>query len=383
MICSREIMGQMQIHQETVFARTTDRWNLRIFHYHPSGQAVGRFPVILCHGLAANKNSCDFGQPGSKDWLQYSLAAFLSQQRSDDGPVFDVWVPELRGAGVSFFDPRENPERFHWCVDDYIDKDVPAIIQRVQQSYLDRELGAPPVFWVGKSMGGMIAYAYGQTKQGQKNLKGVVTIGSPVVFGKSSVFLEFITRITPRNVSIPIRLMELVEKSGEIANHFRGLGVNLENVDPDVLQTYLRVGLSDVLSSKVLSQFSLFFKHMTFCRYPRYPWMYDIFGRIPGMKKLFTPYSYTENLYRFIAPLLVIAGGSDKMAPKTEMHYVKDHVGSIDVTYLEFSKEAGYHADYGHLDLNLGLYAREEVYPKIYEWLVKRGNVSLNFPTNP
>jgi hypothetical protein len=139
-----------------------------------------------------------------------------------------------------------------------------------------------------------------------------------------------------------------------------------------VLQTYLRVGLSGVLSSKVLSQFSLFFKHMSFCRYPRYPWMYDIFGRIPGMKKLFTPYSYTENLHRFSAPLLVIAGGLDKMAPKTDMVYVKDHVASTDVTYLEFSKDAGYFADYGHLDLNLGVHAREEVYPKIYEWLVKR-----------
>lgn len=368
-------MRQMGIHQEIVSARTADGWDLRIFHYHPNGRDVGRFPIILCHGLAANKNSCDFGEPGTRQWLQYSLAAFLSQQRADGEAVFDVWVPELRGAGRSSFDPRQNPERFHWCVDDYIEKDVPAIIQRVQQSYLDRKLGAPPVFWVGKSMGGMIAYAYGQTTQGQKNLKGVVTIGSPVVFGKSSVFLEFITRITPRNVSIPIRIMELVEKSGDIANHFRGLGVNLENVDPEILQTYLRVGLSDVLSSKVLSQFSLFFKHMTFCRYPRYPWMYDIFGRIPGMKKMFTPYSYTENLHRFIAPLLVIAGGSDKMAPKMEMHYVKDNVGSTDVTYLEFSKEAGYRADYGHLDLNLGLYARNEVYPKIYEWLVERNKI--------
>ena len=90
------------------------------------------------------------------------------------------------------------------------------------------------------------------------------------------------------------------------------------------------------------------------------------------MKKAFTPYSYTENLYRFTSPLLVIAGGQDKMAPKTDMQYVKEHVGSTDVTYLEFSKEAGYSADYGHLDLNLGLHAREEVYPEIYDWLVER-----------
>jgi hypothetical protein len=99
--------------------------------------------------------------------------------------------------------------------------------------------------------------------------------------------------------------------------------------------------------------------------------MYDFFGRVPGMKNVFTPYSYTQNLYRFTAPLLVIAGGLDKMAPKTDMEYVKNHVGSIDVTYLEFSKEAGYRADYGHLDLNLGLYSRDEVYPKIYDWLVQ------------
>jgi pimeloyl-ACP methyl ester carboxylesterase len=369
-------MEQIEIQQEIVSARTSDGWDLRMYHYFPIGKNVVQFPVILCHGLAANKNSCDFGKPGTSEWERYSLAAFLSQQQSDGGPVFDVWVPELRGGGPPTFDPRMNPERYRWCVDDYIDYDVPTIVRRVQQSYIEKNRDAPPVFWVGKSMGGMIAYAYGQTKEGQKNLKGVVTLGSPVVFGKSDLFLEFLTRITPRNVSIPIRIAEIIEKSAEIAGHFKGLGVNLENVDPAVLQTYLHIGFSGVLSSKVLSQFSLFFKHMTFCRYPRYPWMYDIFGRVPGMKNLFAPYSYTENLHRFSAPLLVIAGGLDKMAPKTDMLYVKDHVGSTDVTYLEFSKDAGYLADYGHLDLTLGVHAREEVYPKIHEWLVKRSHVT-------
>jgi hypothetical protein len=148
-------------------------------------------------------------------------------------------------------------------------------------------------------------------------------------------------------------------------------------VDPAVLKTYLHVGLSGVLSSKVLSQFALFFKHMTFCRYPRYPWMYDLFGWVPGVKKALTPFSYTENLHRFSAPLLVIAGGLDKMAPKNDVQYAKNHVGSTDVTYREFSKEAGYSVDYGHLDLNLGLHVRDEVYPEIYKWLVKRSENSM------
>lgn len=366
-------MGQIEIHRGIESAWTSDGWELRVFHYPPVTTNVVQFPVILCHGLAANKNSFDFGELGTPDWEQYSLAAFLSQQRSPSSPVFDVWVPELRGGGTPTFDPRVNPERYHWCVDDYIEKDIPAIIQCVHHWYKERNQVVPPVFWVGKSMGGMIAYAYGQTLEGQTNLKGVVTIGSPVVFGKGNLLLDFLTRVTPRNVSLPIHIMELVEKSSEITSHFQRMGVNLENIDPTVLQTYMRVGFSGVLSSKVLSQFSMFFKHMAFCRYPRYPWMYDIFGRVPGIKQLFTPYDYTENLHRFTTPLLVIGGGDDKMAPKTDMLYAKDHVGSSDVTYLEFSKEAGYRADYGHLDLNLGFHAKEDVYPKIYEWLQTHG----------
>lgn len=362
-------MGLRQIHQEIEYAKTADGWDLRVFHYPPVDTDAVRCPVILCHGLASNRNSCDFGEPGTDQWARYSLAAFLSQHQSDGKPVFDVWVPELRGAGEPTFDPHMHPERFHWCIDDYIDKDVPAIISGVQQWYRSQRQDAPPVLWVGKSMGGMIAYAYGQTTEGRKNLRGVVTLGSPVVFGKSSLFLEFITRITPRNVSIPIRINDLIEKSSELAHHFKGLGVNPENIDPKVLQAYLREGFSGVLSSKVLSQFSLFFKHSTFCRYPTHPWMYDTFGRIPGMKNIFAPYSYTKNLHRFTVPLLIIAGGQDRMAPKTDMLYVRDHVSSTDVTYVELSKDAGYRVDYGHLDLTLGVQVREEVYPQISEWL--------------
>jgi pimeloyl-ACP methyl ester carboxylesterase len=370
-------MGHLEFYHETVSTRTSDGWMLHLSHYLPAQMNVSRYPVILCHGLAANKNSCDYGAPGSSDWERYSLAAYLVQPPVKAGMAFDVWVPELRGNGEQpSFDPRKHPEKYRWTVDDYIDKDVPAIIRCIQGWYQEKKQEIPPVFWVGKSMGGMIAYAYGETKAGQKNLKGVVTLGSPVVFGKTGVLLEFLSRVTPRNVSIPIRIADLLEKSGELAMHFMDMGVNPENVDPEVLRNYMRIGFSTVLSSKVLSQFSLFFKHTTFCRYPRYPWMYDFFGRVPGLTNVFTPYSYTENLYRFTAPLLLIAGGLDKLAPKTDMAYVQEHVGSTDVTYLEFSKEAGYQADYGHLDLNLGFHTRDEVYPAIYNWLVHQATLS-------
>lgn len=368
-------METIKVSQELVYAKTLDGWDLRIIHYLPQGSLVARSPVILCHGLASNKNSCDFGKMGTPEWGRYSLAAYLTQERPDGGPVFDVWVPELRGCGSPAFDPGKHPEMYRWCLDDYVDQDVPAIIGRVQRWYTETNRLTPQVFWVGKSMGGMIAYAYGQTPAGQRNLKGVITLGSPVLFGKSDVLLEFLTRITPRNISIPIRITELVGRSAELHDRFKGLGVNPTNIDPEVFRAYVRVGLCDVLSSKVLSQFSLFFKHANFSRYPRYPWLYDIFGRIPGLKKLVAPYSYTDHLHEFCTPLLAIAGGHDKMAPKLDVQYVASHVGSSDVTYLEFSKEAGYRTDYGHLDLTLGVHAREDVYPRIEEWLRKRSDI--------
>jgi pimeloyl-ACP methyl ester carboxylesterase len=368
-------MGETEVRQEIVYAKTFDGWDLRLLHYLPRSGLVGRYPVILCHGLASNKNSCDFGDMGTQEWQRYSLAAFLTRPRTDGEPVYDVWVPELRGCGTPVFDPKLHPEKYRWCLDDYVDYDVPAIIGQVQQWYTEKNQPALQVFWVGKSMGGMIAYAYGETAAGQRNLKGVVTLGSPVAFGKGDVFLEFLTRMTPRKISVPIRVRKLIGRSSELHDHFKGLGVNPTNIDPEVFRTYLQVGLCDVFSSKVLSQFSLFFKHADFCRYPLYPWMYDIFGRIPGVKQLVAPYSYKEHLHEFVTPLLAIAGGRDKLAPKQDVQYAFEHVGSSDKTYLEFSKEAGYRIDYGHLDLNLGMNAREDVYPKIKAWLGERSDV--------
>ena len=57
------------------------------------------------------------------------------------------------------------------------------------------------------------------------------------------------------------------------------------------------------------------------------------------------------------------------MALKKDIQYINYHVSSSDVKFIEFSREVGYCNDYGHLDLNLGFHAQEEVYPEIYNWL--------------
>jgi len=358
----------MTVTRDTLTATTTDGWSLRLTHYHPQTIPENPIPVILCHGLAANKNSCDFGEPGTPQWDRYSLAAHLTSTQ----PAFHAWVPELRGNGTPTDDPHQHPDKYRWTVDDYIDFDVPAIITTVQDWHHDHTGRRPQVFWVGKSMGGMIAYAYGETPAGRQTLKGVVTLGSPVVFGKTGVLLEFLTRIMPRNIAIPLRLPDLVLKSPELKRYLAKISVNPDNIDPKIWEQYLRTGHQTVLSTKVISQFSLFFRHTTFCRYPSHPWVYDTIGRLPAIKKIVAPYSYTDHLSQFTAPLLAIAGGQDHLGPPTDVQYVTSHVGSTDATYLELSQKNGFSADYGHLDLNLGLHARDEVYPRIAQWLRER-----------
>ena len=71
-------------------------------------------------------------------------------------------------------------------------------------------------------------------------------------------------------------------------------------------------------------------------------------------------------------PLLAIAGNGDKAADPREVKFAAQNVKSQDVKYINFSKKNGYSNDYGHLDLNLGINAKKEVYSEIYKWLKNR-----------
>jgi pimeloyl-ACP methyl ester carboxylesterase len=352
---------------------TSDGWKLRMFYYPAATEHKAETPVVLCHGLAANKHSCDFGIPGSTEWNKYSLAAFLSQGGLEKETSFDVWVPELRGRGEeAMFHPLHHPDRYEWCVDDYIQKDVPTIIAAVQKYYVKNQGHKPKLFWVGKSMGGMIIYGHGETKAGKQSLKGVVTIGSPISFVHTSPVLDILSRIAPRNIYIPLNASEFLLKHPEIKERFKETGATLENIDPVVYEQYISLGMNNTISSKVLSHFSVFFRHHTFCRYPQFPWLFDTFGRFPVLKPLFWPYDYKQQLKRFTTPILILSGEKDHAASPEDVSYAVGHVGSKDVSYVNFSKENGYSADYGHLDLNLGYNVKQEVYPVIYDWLLKR-----------
>ncbi|MDD3714493.1 MAG: alpha/beta hydrolase [Atribacterota bacterium] len=362
---------------------TQDGLQLKMRHYRPETGDIAPNPVILCHGVLSNRYSLDFGDKDDdlRYWNDYSLAAFLfNGGPNGNGVKFDVWVPELRGRRSLRHLECENlpdtPAEYNWCVDHYIDYDVPAFVHRVLKNYRP----GTKALWVGMSMGGMLAYAFGETQQGFDSLQGVVTIGSPVAYQyNQSILYEISSRIlAPRQVSTMFNLKEVMERFPTIKDNMRKYGINQENFEPDVITTYLEVGFDNYLATKILSHFAVFFRHNNFCRYPRCPWVHDVLGKIPILKKCCASYSYKNNLYRFKTPLLALAGGADREAPPREVKYVVGKVGSRDIQYCEFSKENSSltDIDYAHLDFHKGKRAKTEVYPLIYEWLLNHCGIT-------
>lgn len=361
------------------FTTTVDNVTLWLKRYKPLEGVVSPTPVILCHGLLANKHSLDFGDKETQKelWNKYSLASFLYNEDGENGDIrFDVWVPELRGRrSYSEYDSDKRgqlPESKHWCFDDYVDKDVPAIINCVKKTYSEEGKTIPQVFWVGMSMGGMLAYAHGQTEQGFRDFKGVVTIGSPATFEHSKSLFKKFKGLAPRNMFLRINLRSFLENNPNFKEIFINNAIKTGNISPDIAEQYLEMGFDNSISSKILSHFGFFFRHKNFCRYPKCPWFYDIISHIPFCRKCVSPPSWKENLRLFRTPLLAVAGGADEEAPPKEVKNVVSRIGSTEISYLEFSKESDIQKDYSHLDFHLSEHVNEEFYKHVYEWLVKQ-----------
>ncbi|HEX8439984.1 alpha/beta fold hydrolase, partial [Archangium sp.] len=101
---------------ERLKVRCQDGWELTV---HERRAPHRRFeePVLLCHGLAANRCTFDFEPP-------YSLAHYLTEAG------FDCFSVEWRGISYS----ERPPQGRRWpdvTVDELISQDGPAIIEAV------------------------------------------------------------------------------------------------------------------------------------------------------------------------------------------------------------------------------------------------------------
>ena len=157
---TRPRRGGAEFDPETVYTSSGDGWKLAIHHWRGVG-ARYKTPLVMLHGLGSNRLNLHLTE-------RYSVALAMAERG------FDVYVPEVRGAGLSRFAEGEAAGSREWGFADFALRDVPAVIDRICELS-----NASGVHALGHSMGGMLLYAYATTRPAR--LRSICTVGSPLI----------------------------------------------------------------------------------------------------------------------------------------------------------------------------------------------------------
>lgn len=326
---------QQTHHDEIKYATTSDGFKLSLFHYIPQQKEESLPPVILCHGLACNRFTYDVDG--------VSLAQYLQSKGRD------VWVVELRGAGLSDKSSSVVPKKWQWHFDTYVDQDIKAIIDGVCFYSQSKE-----VDWVGHSMGGSVIYAY-LGKYGDKRVRRCVTIASPSHITKTSKSLRIAAKF-----QWSLSLLNKVPIRAFLSMHClflylrpsrKRLVINQRNIKPKRYSAIV-INLFDDVSSGIVRSFAMWINRKSFDR-----------------KDLTQPYDYLQALSSINTPFLIIAGLGDKLVPLEAASPAFKNLGSEEKAWIQYGIQTGCQEDYGHIDLVVGKNAETEVFPDIEKWL--------------
>lgn len=310
---------------------------------HPLGMVRKRLltrekrgSVVLVHGYAQNRYT----------WHN-SRRSFVNYLADDGWDVFNV---DLRGHGRS----RRFGAPFPRTLDDYIREDLPAFVDEAL-----RLSGGDEVFLVGHSMGGLIAYFAAATLL-RDRVKGLVTIGSPYVFGQGSTLLYAIrevlaalrvTGLLDKNPALPLRVVgRHLQRSHRIWNA-RRLPIPIrawapDTVEEEVLEEYLKRTFDRSTLAVALD----------IVRGGRF----KSFRSADGMTDYSTAFELLDR------PLLVVAGMEDNVAPPASVRPAFARSRSKDKAYRVFP--------FGHIDLIVGKESTRTVWPLVRQWLGRRAS---------
>lgn len=342
------LLSRPPLQDETVYVTTADEWRIALHHYHPGPAAPPRgHPVILCHGISANHRMWSSDE-------EHSVPRFLARRG------WDVWNLDLRGVGAS-----ERPslwgKRADYGFDHYVTQDARTAIAEVL-----RRTGAPRAHWIGHSMGGMIIYAYIAT-YGDRELRSVTTLGSPVVMdGLSGIVRwaqQFAPAVTEYIVSIPERpfLPAIAPAIGVFETSIEAFFWNPDNYPRPFAQNVVYAGIDD-MAAGVLRQLAVLF----------------VGGRFTSADGQI---DYLEGLRQMRVPLLVGAGMGDNLVQVSNTLPAFEKAGTPSKRLRIFARANGDAVDYGHVDLLGGLHAPADVYPELERWLTRHDGPYI--PENP
>ena len=325
---------------ETLYAHTEDGWALALHHFAPR-RKQRRHPVLMVHGLGANRFNFDLDE-------RYSFAR-AARQRG-----FDVYVLELRGAGLSRAPDGRDRLHFQWGFGDYAERDMPTAISRVLE-----HTGAPALHGVGHSMGGMLFYCIGV--HAPSELRSIASLGAPLI-GQLHLgpherrLLQLLANglspaatLTSRaQQRLPLRLLGAASRFIPLSTQLAGgLLLNVANCEAEVVVRMAREGIVDI-PLKLISEITV---HATQT------------GRVSG------PYAFEDQLHGIRVPIMAVGGSVDRVAPPPSVAAAVARLASSDVRYRQMGTRHGDRTDYGHVDLLVGRHAPEEVYPLLLDFL--------------
>jgi poly(3-hydroxyalkanoate) synthetase len=302
---------------------TDDGAAIALGRYHPRGERRYAEPVILCHGLGANRFHLDFNE-------QYSMARSLARAG------FEAWVLELRGRGLA-------GDCGDFTFDDQAEHDVRAALRTVMST------GAQQVLWVGHSKGGLMLYAH-LARNPQAPVRAAACLGSPFTFAVQPGLRTFVQRLEPllKLRAIPTRRITSIALLGAPPGAISRYMMLAENMEPEVVRRAMANVPADI-SGGVGRQFARWISTNTFTSYDG-------------------AFDYRVPLAGVRIPVLLLAGSRDLLAPPMAVARAKEHLGGP-VKFLVAGRAHGFGADYGHADLILGRKAPDEIFPLVEAFL--------------
>lgn len=290
-----------------------------------------RAPVLLVHGFGQNR------------YAWHLPARSLANRLACAG--FDVFNLDLRGHGRS----RSLGARPAGTVDEYVEEDLPRALDEVRRHSGDR-----PVFVVGHSLGGLVAYAGAHAVRGR--IAGIASIGSPYHFTRGSFCLQTIALMVEGMglVGMPhVRAHLPLRPVGAVMRTFRAVaesdfyplplrGWHRGALEPHVLAQHLDLAFDRGGVGELRSMFE-------WARAKRF-----------GGKER----DYVERFEAMDLPLLVVAGDNDDLAPPASVRPAFDRSRAKDKTYRSMPL--------GHIDLLVGRDAPRSVWPLVSSWITQR-----------
>ena len=327
---------------ETHWIKTSDGWRIALHHYQPRAKQHS-VPVILCHGMGANRLTFDMN-------AKQSLAVYLRDQG------FDVWSLELRGHGLSDRPGFMRHQQFGWGVDDYLEKDMPAAITAVCE-----KTHSTQVHWVGHSMGAILGWsrlALNSTPDLlNPNIKSAVLIAGAIDYSETSSDYHFLKRARPISQFLPALpvswLTCLISPfAGRLENRIEAFKYELSNLDGLLARKLQALGFHPI-SMPVMNQLATAMES----------------GGLLIQKGSF---KVKEHLGQITTPVLAIAADRDRQCAPYAIESSLKLLSGTENEFRCFGTGSGQETHYGHFDVLFGKRVESEVFPVIANWLKQK-----------